>query len=285
MRPPQPPTLAIAPAVRRPWLGVITSVLIHGSLLTLVLWTESHPAFSLHPQADSVEIARRQARAVGMIFLPPPAPSRIDGHARTPRPKPTPDPVPPPPPEETADRPPAKGDDGARSAEDNPPADGGSAAPAVVPDAITTPTPPTEAPRRHLPSIAFRGGQPGASDLTRTDPSPVWRSAPSLAGATPRCVAGPPRSAGDPIDWGVVQGRVFQLGTTVPLAGATLQVLGTPYSTTSDEHGDYVLRFDAWPLRNCQEEYVRVQMDGFVSQTLNLTIGVVTRSDVQLRGR
>ena len=286
MRPPQPPQIAIPSATRRPWLGVVTSVLIHGTLLTAVLWTESHPDFSLRPQADSVELAERQARAVRMVFLPPPAPSPIDGRAHTPRPKPKPDPVPPPPPpEQTADRTPAKGDDGARSAEDNPPADGGSAAPSVAPDAITTPTPPTEAPRRHIPSIAFRGGQPGATDLTRTDPSPMWQSPPSIASATPRCIPGPPRSATDPVDWGVVQGRVFQLGTSVPLAGATLQVLVTPYSTVSDDHGDYTLRFDAWPLRNCQEEYVRVQMDGFVSQTLNLTIGVVARSDVQLRGR
>ncbi|HET7041012.1 MAG TPA: hypothetical protein VFI13_03290, partial [Gemmatimonadales bacterium] len=214
----------------------------------------------------------------------PPAPSKIDGRSRIPKPKP--DPVPtPPPPVQPAEKPPTKGDEGAHSAEDNPPADGGSAVPTTVPDPVPAPTPPTEAPRRHLPSIAFRGGQPGASELTRTDPSPTWQAPPSLAGATPRCIPGPPRSASDPIEWGVVQGRVYQMGTTLPLVGATLQVLGTPYTTVSDEHGDYTLRFDSWPLRNCQEEYVRVQLDGFVSQTLNLTIGVVARSDVQLRGR
>ena len=80
-------------------------------------------------------------------------------------------------------------------------------------------------------------------------------------------------------------GRVYRLGTTDPLIGATLQVLGTPYTATSDEHGDYALRFDTWPLRNCQEEFVRVTLDGFVTQTLNLTIGAASRSDVQLRGR
>ena len=283
MRPPQPPQLAITPATRRPWLGIITSVLIHGTLLTMVLWTEARPNFSLRPQGDSLELEARRAKAVGMVYLPPPAPSLVDGRARTPRKKPDPAPVPPPPPEDPAPRPPAKGDDGARSKEDNVPADGGASAPATIPDGVSAPAPPTEAPRRHLPSIAFRGGQPGASELTRTDPSPTWQAPPTLAGATPRCIPGPPRSATDPIEYGVVQGRVYQLGTTVPLAGATLQVLGTPYSTTSDANGDYVLRFDSWPLRNCQEEYVRVQLDGFVSQTLNLTIGVVARSDVQLR--
>lgn len=283
MRPPEVPQFTPKTTTRPAWIGVVISVLIHGTILSAVIWGEAHPAFALHPQADSVEIAARHARAVSMVFLPPPAPSRLDGRAHQKRPKP--DPVPtPPPPEQVAERPPAKGDEGARSAEDNVAALGGASAPTTVPDAIPLPTPPTEPPKRHLPSIAFHGGQPG-SELGRTDPSPAWSRPPSLAGTTPQCTPGPARSASDPIDWGVVAGRVYHLGTTEPLAGATLQILGTPYSTISDEHGDYVLRFDAWPLRNCQEEYVRVQLDGFVSQTLNLTIGVNTRSDVQLRGR
>ena len=285
MRPAQPPQLAPLPATRRPWIGVVSSVLIHGTLLTLVLWSEAHPNFSLRPQADSVELAARRARAVSMVYLPPPAPSPIDGRSRIPKKKPDPAPAPPPPPAPPEERPPAKGDEGAKSAEDNVAADGGASAPSVVPEGLPTPAPPTEPPRRHIPSIAFRGGQPGASEITRTDPSPTWQAPPTLAGATPRCIPGPPRSASDPIEFGVVQGRVYQLGTSLPLVGATLQVLGTPYSTVSDAHGDYVLRFDSWPLRNCQEEYVRVQLDGFVSQTLNLTIGSVARSDVQLRGR
>ncbi|MEO7332998.1 MAG: hypothetical protein ABIZ71_03555 [Gemmatimonadales bacterium] len=175
----------------------------------------------------------------------------------------------PPPPEQVADNSPPKGDEGAPSEEDNVPADGG---------------PVTETPRRRNPSIAFRGGQVG-SPLTRSDPSPAWQRTPNVAGLTPRCKPGPPRSAADPMDWGVVAGRVYRLGTTDPLVGATLQVLGTPFSTISDEQGDYVLRFDAWPLKNCEAQYVRVQLNGFVAQTLVLGIGATTRSDVQLRGR
>lgn len=284
MRPPQPPLIAIPTAKRRPWLGVIASVLIHGTIISIVLWSEARPDFFLRPQADSVELAERRARAISMVYLPPPAPSTVDGRARTPRPHPIPSPVTPPPPEKQADQTPPKGDEGARSPEDNVAADGGSAAPTMIPDGYSPPIPPTEAPRRHIPSIAFRGGQPG-SEITRTDPSPMWQSPPTLAGSTPRCIPGPARSATDPIDWGVVQGHVFRLGSTEPLAGATLQVLGTNYTTVSDANGDYTLRFDAWPLRNCQEEYVRVQMDGFVTQTLNLTIGITASSDVQLRGR
>lgn len=263
---------------------MVTSVLIHGTLLTLVLYKEARPEFLLRPQADSVEIAARRARQVGMIYLPPPAPSEADGRSRIRRPEARPAPESPPPPPGVAERSAPKGDEGTPSEEDNVPADGGSSAPEAVPPTDPTPAPVSEAPRRRNPSIAFRGGRPG-SPLTQGDPAPAWRQPPSVAGLTPACRPGPPRSAADPVDWGVVAGRVFRLGTSDPLIGATLQVLGTPYSTVSDEQGDYVLRFDAWPLKNCEAQYVRVQLDGFVSQTLVLGIGSTNRSDVQLRGR
>lgn len=286
MRPPVAPALTTEVPRRRPWVGIVTSILIHGTLISLVLWHEARPTFLLRPQADSVEIARQRARQVGMIFLPPPAPSKDDGRSRVKLPVQLPkveDP-PPPPPVVSADQTPPKGDAGAPSTEDNVPADGGASAPVAVPEELPTPDPVSEPSRRHNPSLAFRGGRAG-SPLATTEPSPAWQQPPSVSALTPRCQPGPPRSANDPIDWGVVAGRVYSLGTTDPLIGATLQVLGTQYSTVSDEHGDYVLRFDAWPLKNCQAEYVRVQLDGFVSQTLVLGMGATTRSDVQLRGR
>lgn len=286
MRPPALTELIPTAPYRRPWLGVLSSVLIHGTLLTLVLWNGSRPAFLLRPQADSVELAARRARTVGMVYLPPPAASTVDGRSRVRRPDalvqveaPTP-----PPPDRMAEQVVPKGDEGAPSDEDNVSADGGASAPMTIPEGLTAPAPTAEAPRRRNPSIAFRGGRPG-SPLTRAEPSPAWQQAPSVASMTPRCKPGPPRSATDPLHWGVVAGRVFRLGTTDPLIGATLQVLGTPYSTVSDEQGDYVLRFDTWPLQNCEAQYVRVQLDGFVAQTLVLSIGVTSRSDVQLRGR
>jgi hypothetical protein len=286
MRPPVPPALTTEAPRRRPWVGVVTSVLIHGTLISLVLWHEARPAFLLRAQADSVEVAASRARQVGMIFLPPPAPSKDDGRARVKQPpdKPKVEEPPPPAPVQQEARTPPKGDDGAPSTEEDPPADGGASAPPTIPEGMPLPVPVTEPPRRHNPSIAFRGGRVG-SPLATTEPSPAWQQPPSVSGLTPRCQPGPPRSANDPIDWGVVAGRVYSLGTTDPLVGATLQVLGTQYATISDAHGDYVLRFDAWPLKNCEAEYVRVQLDGFVSQTLTLGIGATTRSDVQLRGR
>lgn len=289
MRPPAPPVLNSTAVRRSPWIGVVTSILIHGTIITAVLWKEARPDFLLRAQADSVELAARQARAINMVYLPPPAPSEVDGRSRVKPPANVPKVLepPPPPPEQVApQQDPPKGDEGARSEEDNVAANGGASAPATVPDGLATPPVVTETPRRRLPSIAFRGGTAGssASSVTRFEP-PAWQQPPTLAGATPRCRPGPPRSASDPIDWGVVSGRVYRLGTTLPLVGATLQVLGTPYSTTSDEQGDYTLKFDSWPLKNCEQQYVRVQLDGFVAQTLVLTMGATARSDVTLRGR
>lgn len=287
MRAPEAPILTHDEPRRRPWwVSVGGSVLLHGSLLTLVLWTEARPEFLLRPQPDSVELAHRRAHAVQMVYLPPPQPSEVDGRSRLRRP-PAPAAAEPPAPEpsvDTPDRAPPEGDEGAPSEEDNVPADGGATAPVEAPEVLAAPAPPSEAPRRRNPSIAFRGGRVG-SPVTSVNNTPDWQRAASVADATPRCRPGPPRSATDPIDWGVVAGRVYRLGTTDPLVGAVLQVTGTPYSAVSDEHGDYVLRFDSWPLKNCEAQYVRVQMDGFVTQTLVLTIGATTRSDVQLRGR
>lgn len=288
MRPPAPPVLNATDVRRNPWIGIVTSVLIHSTIVTMVLWKEARPDFLLRATADSVELAARQAMAVNMMYLPPPAPSEVDGRSRVKPPANVPKvpETPPPQPETVAPEPtPTKGDEGAKSEEDNVPADGGSSAPTVVPDGFGAPTTPTETPRRRNPSIAFRGGVAGSSVATRSDPSPAWQQPPTLAGATPRCRPGPPRSASDPIDWGVVSGRVYRLGTNIPLVGATLQVLGTPYVTTSDEQGDYTLRFDSWPLKNCEQQYVRVQLDGFVAQTLVLTMGATARSDVTMRGR
>ena len=288
MRPPEVPILLDHDVPRRRplWVSVGTSVLLHGSLLGIVLWTEARPDFALRPQADSVELASRRSRQVGMIFLPPPTPSEVDGRSRIVRP-PAPAAVHPPVPEpaiEAPQRTPPKGDEGAPSEEENVAADGGASAPVEAPDVLAAPAPPSETPRRRNPSIAFRGGRVG-SPITTATPTPEWQRGPSVADATPRCRPGPARSASDPIDWGVVAGRVYRLGTTEPLVGATLQISGTPYTAISDEHGDYVLRFDSWPLKNCEAQYVRVQLDGFVTQTLVLAIGVSTRSDVQLRGR
>lgn len=286
MRPPVAPEFQPRPAPRRAWIGVVGSILLHASLLSVLVWRTARPAFLLVPQPDSVELASSQRKAVTMVFIPPPRPSTDDGRSRVATPperrraeRPSP------PPTTEAPRPTPKGDEGRPSEEEAPPVDAAEGTTAPVTDVpLPTPTAPDQAPpRRHAPSIAFHGGAAG-SPLTRLPPSPL-SSTPHVADLTERCTPGPARREGDPVDWGVVAGRVYRLGTTEPLAGAVLQVLGTPYHTTTDANGDYVLRFDASVLKNCQQEFVRVQLDGFVTQTLVLGLGPSTRSDISLRGR
>src|SRR6478609_10294799 len=112
MRPPAPPALTATTTPRSPWIGIVTSIIIHSTIVTVVLWKEAHPEFRLRAQADSVELAARQAMAVNMVYITPPAPSDVDGRSRV---KPLPElpktlVPPPPPPEKVApEKDPAKG--------------------------------------------------------------------------------------------------------------------------------------------------------------------------------
>jgi hypothetical protein len=248
-----------APTPRPTWLSGLTSLLIHGAIVGVVVWAEAHPELNLRARPDSLALAEQQARAVRMVYLPPPAPSRVDGRAPLPRREPEP------PVEEPVVEEP--------EAETAPPVE---------------PPPPTEEPLAAPPAprrparIAFDPRRV-RSTIARTEPSPTRPSDPTLEGLTRRCVPGPARSASDPVQWGEMRGVVHQTGTSLPLAGAELQVLGTPYRATSDEHGRYTLRVDLWPLLNCEQQLVRVTLDGFVAQTLTLGIGNTSQSNVALR--
>ncbi|MFI5236298.1 MAG: hypothetical protein ACHQXA_11350, partial [Gemmatimonadales bacterium] len=156
-------------------------------------------------------------------------------------------------------------------------------APPAEPDPVTpAPVPPT--PPHRFPSIAYHPGE-FASPITPPRTPPVWQTPPDLGTLGAKCVPGPPhvRGPNDPIQYGVVAGRVYRQGTTEPLAGAVLSVMGTNYAATSDANGSYVLRFDDDLLSNCQVQNVLIQADGFVSQTLILTKGPAVRNDVNLR--
>src|SRR5437868_15382037 len=135
MRPPVPPALTTEAPRRRPWVGIVTSILIHGTLISLVLWHEARPTFLLRPQADSVEVAARRAKQVGMIFLPPPAPSKDDGRARVKQPpdKPKVEEPPPPPPGPPKGPPPPQGGRGGPINQGPPPARGRRGAAAADP--------------------------------------------------------------------------------------------------------------------------------------------------------
>jgi hypothetical protein len=103
-----------------------------------------------------------------------------------------------------------------------------------------------------------------------------------------RCIPHPvaPRDSSTPIQFGTVQGRIFRQNDGRPLAGAHLQMLGTPYVTFTDDQGEYQFRFDLSLVDNCRTQYVRVSAPGYESRLLVLVVGPNARSeDVLLRKR
>ncbi len=95
----------------------------------------------------------------------------------------------------------------------------------------------------------------------------------------------PPRDPSQPPELGTVSGRVFRAGTSQPLPGAYLQILGTPYATFADDEGAYTLEFDRALVDDCRTQYVQVSKDGFAPQRLILSLGTRTSNDIPLQRR
>jgi hypothetical protein len=84
----------------------------------------------------------------------------------------------------------------------------------------------------------------------------------------------------------MAEGRIFRQNDGRPLAGAHLQMLGTPYVTFTNDQGEYHFRFDLSLIDNCRTQYVRVSAPGYESRLLVLVVGANVRSeDVSLRKR
>ena len=73
---------------------------------------------------------------------------------------------------------------------------------------------------------------------------------------------------------GFVAGQVIGSDNGKPLPGAYLQILGTPYSTYSDNGGFYKLSFDLALVANCRTQAVRVTAPGYMGADLLLGVGV-----------
>jgi hypothetical protein len=102
-----------------------------------------------------------------------------------------------------------------------------------------------------------------------------------------RCIPRQPEpsdSAG-PKDFGTVEGRIYRQDNGRPLAGAHLQMVGTPYVAFTDGGGQYRFRFDAALMDNCRTQYVRVTAAGYESRLLVLVLGPNRSEDVHLRRR
>ena len=96
-----------------------------------------------------------------------------------------------------------------------------------------------------------------------------------------RCIPKEPEPADSahPPQYGVVVGRIFRQDSGKPLAGAHLQMLGTPFVTFTDGNGDYRFRFDLALVDNCRTQYVRVSAQGYESRLLVLMVGQNVQSE------
>jgi hypothetical protein len=256
---------------------------MHAGLLTLVVLASRQPALPGESRAERPAVERETT----MVFLappepPPPAPEPPPPAPATPPPPatpPAPPAAPPPPvertqPEPEANAPPeAVRSEGASS--DEPEGGGTPGAPAEA-----APTMESEARRIFgRPRLATR---PGAGPRA-TRPMEAY-----LPDDPAKCVPRPaaPRDSGAPVQFGTVEGRIFQGESGKPLAGAHLQMIGTPYTAFTDPDGGYRFRFDLALMDNCRTQYVRVTAKGYESRLLVLVVGANIRSeDVHLKRR
>ncbi len=94
----------------------------------------------------------------------------------------------------------------------------------------------------------------------------------------------PPPNPEDSLPPGMaaVAGRIYNERTGDPLAGARLQILGTPYGTFSDGTGRYRLVFDRSLVSQCRSQAVRVSAPGYRGRDVLLYLGNVPNGDVPL---
>ena len=102
-----------------------------------------------------------------------------------------------------------------------------------------------------------------------------------------RCIPRPSaaRDSAGSVQLGTVTGRIFRQDNGRPLAGAHLQMMGTPYVAFTDGRGEYRFNFDMALIDNCRTQYVRVTAPGYESRLLVLMIGPNRSEDVLLRRR
>jgi len=288
------PTDPISP--RRLWVPLGLSAALHTALLLLAVHLTREPATTA--EEKSPPEAADPARQVQMVYLqPPPAPKVSPPPPPPPppppRPQPAPTPPPTPPPPPRAAPPPAKAQhtpepdanappEAARSEGEEPTKDkpaGGDRAGAEDPKA-GTPVPAEntavtmESEARRIFGRPRLGPRPGAGPQA-SRPMEAY-----LPDHPERCIPRPPNdSAASSPQYGIVVGKIFRQKDGRPLAGAQLQMIGTPLVTFTDESGEYHFRIDLALVDNCRTQYVRVTAPGYESRLLVLMVGPNVRSD------
>jgi len=272
----------VSPNRQRAWSPLAVSAGVHLVLLAIAVGL-SRPSPASEPSERAGRPAE-EARRIDMIYVPPVEP--------TPPPAPVRPPPPPPPPavrqtapEPEPNAPPeAARSPGAETAEEPGPKTGEP----QIETPATAPTPAREQAVATLESEARRiFGRPrlvtrAGAGPQATRPMEAW-----LPENSERCIPHPvaPRDSAGPTQFGTVVGRIFRQDNGRPLAGAHLQMIGTPYVSFTDETGEYRFKFDLALMDNCRTQYVKVSAAGYESRLLVLLVGPSRSEDVRLRRR
>jgi hypothetical protein len=283
----------LLPKQRPSWSSLATSAIVHTAVIVLAVVLSTR-----EPLTDEREPERRRepTRQVDMIYLPPPPPQAPPPPPEQP-PAPPPQREPPPPPPERRAPPPPENQPEPEDRANAPPEairsegeetdepEGASAEDAPVEAAREAP--PVAAPTMESEALRIFGRrrvatQPGAG------PQAVRPMESYIPDRPDKCVPKPtpPPDSAAPVQYATVVGKIFQQEGGRPLAGAHLQMLGTPYVTFTDNQGEYRFRFDLSLMDNCRTQYVRVSAKGYQSRLLVVLVGQSVRSeDVHLERR
>jgi hypothetical protein len=152
--------------------------------------------------------------------------------------------------------------------------------------------PRTEAPRSQLSALESEARRIFGRQRIATRPGAGPRAVRPMESYIPdspeKCLPAPspPRDSAGAVQYGTVVGKILRQDGRRPLAGAHLQMLGTPYVAFTDGEGEYRFRFDLSLMDNCRTQYVRVTAKGYESRLLVVLVGRNVRSeDVTLEKR
>jgi hypothetical protein len=255
-------------STRKPWSGATASFVMHVLLVGVVLWAARRADQAQRPRSGSA-----LPPPISMVYLPPPPIPEGQRRIEQPISRPPPDAIQ------------AQDDARAKIREEAPDlAPVESAAPPPEeeepgPETLaSTPPPPPDAPAEQ-PTIESEAQRLFGRPKLQAQPEPnqmgarLGQLSEEEAAARRSCVP-KPKNPGRQVEMAEVIGRVwFDETHTRPLAGAYLQMIGTPYSTYSDNAGRYRLIFDASLVDECRTQYVRVVAAGYSGKNLVLGLG------------
>jgi hypothetical protein len=274
---------------QRSWTSLAASALLHAGLLVLVLLlTQRRDTQEKHGRNEAVD----DSRETQMVYLPPP-PERPPPPPPPPAPKPTPPPPEPqrqtPPPQPASPPPPLENKEPEPEANAPPDAVKAKGEESDEPEGGGTPGKVAEEAAPTIESEARRiFGRPRLATRAGVGPRAVRPMESYIPEDPAKCVPRPsaPADSAGPVQYGLVEGRIFRGDTGEPLGGAHLQMVGTPYAAFTEADGSYKFRFDLTLMDNCRTQYVRVTAKGYQSRLLVLLVGANVQSeDVALEKR